>query len=114
MEIEKLVQRWNEIRVRLEELRREQLEFQRKYETMSKRILQFLRENPKTQLKIGDVRLDTKIVHHYPNLSQRFLSKVLLELLEKKEGEKLFHQILEYRQEQVKKVTELKIILPSK
>lgn len=106
-EIENLVKRWNETRLRLDTLRKEQNMIQEQHDQMSKKVLEYLRENPKKHLQIGSTRIFPKEVNHYPNISQRFVKKAMEDLGILTDGEKLWKRVMAYREMKVSKVMEL-------
>lgn len=106
-DIEVLVKRWNEARMRIETMRKEQLDLQGQYDGLSKRVLEYLREHPNKHLQIGSIRIFPKEVNHYPNISQRFVKKAMEDLGITTDGEKLWKRIIAYREAKVSKITEL-------
>ncbi len=107
MNIQSLVQQWNDTRKQLAELRKNQMELQSTFDAMSKKLQQYLREHPEKQFQIGSTRIYAREVNVYPHFSQQYIGKVLMELLSAKEGERVWKDILAYRKSQVRKVWEL-------
>lgn len=108
-ELSILVQTWNQTRLRLEALRKEQQEMQSQYDGLSRRVLQYLQDHPSQHVQIRGIRVFPKDVRHYPHLSQRFLRTALENIYSSQEGQRIWKQILEYRQKQVVHVVELGI-----
>lgn len=108
--MENTIQKWNEKRIRLEELRKELTELQIEQDVLSKKIINYMKQTPNTRVQIDNKMLILREINEYPSLSQKFLFEALKTIIEKKEADKIISGILEYRKTKVKRTPELKFL----